>query len=38
MLRSSHKWTKTEAWASQFSVPVAVDGTSVLTYRIRVTY
>ncbi|MEO5894390.1 MAG: DUF4139 domain-containing protein [Vicinamibacterales bacterium] len=38
MLRSSHKWTKTEAWASQFAVPVAVDGTSVLTYRVRVTY
>ncbi|CAN5829699.1 DUF4139 domain-containing protein [soil metagenome] len=38
MLRSSHKWTRTEAWASQFAVPVAVDGTSVLTYRIRVTY
>jgi hypothetical protein len=38
MLRSSHKWTKTEAWASQFDVPVAVDGTAVLKYRVRVTY
>ena len=38
MLQSSHKWTKTEAWASQFVVPVAVDGTSVLRYRVRVTY
>jgi hypothetical protein len=38
MLQSSHKWTKTEAWASQFVVPVAVDGTAVLRYRVRVTY
>jgi hypothetical protein len=38
MVRSSHKWTKTEAWAAQFAVPVTVDGTSVLTYRVRVTY
>ena len=33
MLRSSHEWTKTAAWAAQFAVPVAVDGTAVLTYR-----
>ena len=38
MLQASHRWTKTDAWASQFSVPVAVDGTSVLRYRVRVTY
>ena len=38
MLRSSHEWTKTEAWAARFTVPVAVDGTSVLKYRTRVTY
>jgi len=38
MLRSSHRWTKTEAWAAQFAVPVAVDGTAVLKYRVRVTY
>ena len=38
MLRSSHEWTKTEAWAAQFIVPVAVDGTAVLRYRTRVTY
>ena len=38
MLRSSHKWTKTQARASQFLVPVAVDGTSVLKYRVRVPY
>jgi hypothetical protein len=38
MLRSSHKWTKTEAWASQFAVPVAADGSAVLKYRVRATY
>ena len=38
MLRSSHQWTKTAAWASQFTVPVAVDATAVLKYRVRVTY
>jgi hypothetical protein len=38
MLRSSHEWTKTAAWASQFTVPVGADGTSVLKYRVRVTY
>jgi hypothetical protein len=38
MLRSSHKWTKTDAWASQFAVPVAADGTAAVKYRVRVTY
>ena len=38
MLRSSHAWAKTAAWASQFTVPVAANGTAVLKYRIRVTY
>ena len=38
MLRSSHEWTKTAAFAAQFNVPVAADGTAVLTYRTRVTY
>jgi hypothetical protein len=38
MLRSSHDWTKTAAWASQFTVPVAANGTAVLNYRVRVTY
>jgi hypothetical protein len=38
MVRSSHEWTKTEAWAAQFKVPVAADGTGVLKYRVRVTY
>lgn len=38
MVRASHEWTKTSAWAAQFGVPVAVDGTAVLSYRVRVTY
>ena len=38
MLQQSHEWTKTSAWAAQFQVPVSADGTSVLKYRVRVTY
>jgi hypothetical protein len=38
MLRASHDWKKTAAWAAQFDVPVPADGTSVLTYRVRVEY
>ena len=38
MLQSSHKWSKTEAWAVQFAVPVAVDGSSTLRYRVRITF
>jgi hypothetical protein len=38
MLRSSHKWTKTDAWASQFMVPVEADAEAKLRYRVRVTY
>jgi hypothetical protein len=38
MLQSSHEWTKTSAWAAQFGVPVAADGTALLKYRVRVTY
>ena len=38
MLRSTHTWAKTDAWAGQFTVPVAMDGEAVLTYRVRVTY
>ena len=38
MITSSHEWTKTSAWAAQFKVPVAADGTAVLKYRVRVTY
>src|SRR5690242_11962952 len=35
MLSSSYKYAKTAAWAAQFNVPVAANGTSVLKYRIR---
>ena len=38
MLRSSHEWKKTAAWASQFSVPVSAAGEAVLKYRVQVTY
>lgn len=38
MVRSSHTARKTDAWAAQFQVPVAADGASTLTYRVRVTY
>jgi hypothetical protein len=38
MLQSSHQWEKTAAFAAQFKVPVPQDGTSTLTYRVRVTY
>src|SRR5437899_8945402 len=35
MLTSTYKYTKTAAFAAQFNVPVAKNGTSVLKYRIR---
>jgi hypothetical protein len=35
MLSSSYKFTKTAAFAAQFSVPVEKNGTSVLKYRVR---
>jgi hypothetical protein len=35
MLSSSFKFTKTAAFAAQFLVPVAKDGTSVLKYRVQ---
>jgi hypothetical protein len=38
IVRSSHEWTKTDAWAAQFHLPVGVDGTTTLNYRVRVTY
>jgi hypothetical protein len=38
MLSSTFEATKTAAWAAQFTVPVPADGTSVLEYRVRVTY
>ena len=36
ILSSTHKWTKTAAFAAQFAVPVDKDGTSVLRYRVHV--
>jgi hypothetical protein len=38
MLNASHAWTKTDAWAAKFVVPVAVDGATAVKYRVRVTY
>jgi len=38
MLSSTYKYTKTAAFAAQFIVPVAKDGTSVLRYRIRASW
>jgi hypothetical protein len=38
VLRSSHSWTKTSAWALQFRVPVAADANVVVKYRVRVRW
>ena len=38
MLNASFPSTKTSAWSAAFTVPVAANGTSVLKYRVRVTY
>jgi hypothetical protein len=38
MIRSSHDWTKTAAWAARFTVPVPAGGAATLKYRVRVTY
>ncbi len=38
MLRASHEWTKSDAWAVQFQAPVAADGETTVSYRVRVTY
>ena len=38
MLQSTFAATKTDAFAARFEVPVAQDGTSVLRYRVRVTW
>jgi hypothetical protein len=38
ILRSSFDWTKEDAWAARFTVPVAANAASTLTYRVRVTY
>ena len=38
MIRSSHEWLKTAAWAAQFKVPVAPGAEAKLRYRLHVTY
>jgi hypothetical protein len=38
MLSSTYKFNKTSAWAAQFQVPVDKNGSSVLKYRVRVTW
>ena len=38
ILRSTHEATKTDAWAAQFSIPIAADSASILRYRVRVSY
>jgi hypothetical protein len=38
MLSSTYKFTKTAAFAAQFKVGVDKSGTSILKYRVRVTY
>jgi hypothetical protein len=38
MLRSSHEWRKTAAWAARFTVPVAANASAQLKYRVRVSY
>lgn len=35
---STHTWTKTEAWAARFALPVAAGGTTTLRYRVRVKW
>ena len=35
MLTSTYEHTKTAAFAAQFKVPVAKNGTSILRYRIQ---
>ena len=38
IIRSSHQYTKTDAWAAQFNVVVAPDAAATVKYRVRVTY
>ena len=38
MLSSSHRAEKTAAFAARFEVPVAKDGETKLTYRVRIKY
>lgn len=38
MLSASHTWTKTDAWAARFTVPVGAGETSTVRYRVRVKW
>ena len=38
MLRSTHDWTQSAAWAGRFTVPVEAHDTTVLRYRVRVRW
>jgi hypothetical protein len=38
IIRTSHEFTKTDAWAAQFIAPVAAEGAATVRYRVRVTY
>jgi hypothetical protein len=38
MIRTTHQYMKTDAWAAQFNLSVPADGTTTLKYRVRVTY
>jgi len=38
MISSTLPYTKTDAWAARFTVPIAPDEAATLKYRVRVTY
>ena len=38
IIRTTHEYTKTDAWAAQFNAAVPAEGTATVRYRVRVTY
>jgi hypothetical protein len=38
IIRTTHEYTKTDAWAAQFNLQVNPDSAATLRYRVRVTY
>ena len=38
IIRTTHEYSKTDAWAAQFTAAVASQGTTTVRYRVRVTY
>jgi len=38
IIRTTHEYTKTDAWAAQFNPTVAAEETTTVKYRVRVTY